>query len=112
VVWLIALAGAAGLLTSCNPDPTSSGFTFQFLNDTPGAVTVRYCDDSHCHKADWTEVVAAGKTLKANTSAEGFDEWYQFLSRGSGAVIGCKTLKFKHKKLNLVVPISSATACS
>lgn len=108
---LLGLVGVVLTLTACNPDPTSSVFGFEFLNDTPSAVTVRYCANARCSKAWWTEVVRPGGRLGANSSAEGFDEWYQFLSEDDGAVVGCKTFNFHEAARNLVVPISSATPC-
>lgn len=107
VTIVLAFASSA-----CSPDPTSPGFRFHFLNYTGAAVKVTYCDNARCSTADWTEVVAAGQRLPANTSAEGFDEWYRFVRADNSEVVGCRTLNFKHNETNLVVPISSATRCT
>src|SRR5436190_16407159 len=101
-VLALVVGGALALAaTACSPDPTSSGFAFRFLNDTGTTVKVTYCDNARCTKSDWTETVAAGQRLPANTSAEGFDESYKFVRVDNGAIVGCKTLNFKHKQQDL-----------
>jgi len=106
---VVALLGGS----SCNLDPTANGFAFTILNDTDTAVTVRSCANHRCSKAYWrSKPILPHRTEPANTAAQGFDEWYQFIATDTNAVIGCITVNFRGKEKNVVIRMSSATACA
>lgn len=113
MVWAgLSCSAAIIMLSACDPDLTSKGFTFQIVNDTASPVIVTYCDNARCSKADWTETVPAGKALPANSAAEGFDEWYQFRVATTGALLGCRTLNFSKVQAGFVTRVTSSTPCS
>ena len=52
------------------------------------------------------------ESLAANTAAENFDEWYQFVSTSSNEIVGCRKVHFTTKDIPQTIPVSSMTSCT
>jgi hypothetical protein len=117
VVIVVAALGAALLVLAIvsqavfhtSIDPTESTFAVTLHNDMPNVVVVKQCD-AKCNSFHEKDRLAPGESVSVNTSSDNVANWWA-VSDGSGNVLGCLPLQYRHKIEGVVVNLSQTTSC-